>query len=96
MIVRDIIWIPTRVTAKEILQQVASRHNMTVDEMLSATRKKTYARARQEAMWEIRQRTKLSYPQIAQRMRLKDHTTVIHGERRHAERLSAQEQGVAA
>lgn len=93
---RDIIHLPgVRQTAADILREVAFRNGLTVEEMLAATRKKTFAHARQEAMWEIRQRTKLSLPQIARRMRLKDHTTVLHGVRRHEERLAASHEGAA-
>lgn len=90
---RDIIWLPgRRVTAKELLGYVARRHGLTVDEMLAGSRAKNLVRARQEAMWEIRQRTKLSLPQIAQRMRLVHHTTISHGIRRHEDRLAAQQE----
>jgi len=89
---RDIIWLPaTPVSAKDIIAAVAQKNGLTVEEMLAARRKKKLAHARQEAMWEIRQRTKLSLPQIAHRMRLKDHTTVLHGVRRHEERMRAGE-----
>lgn len=91
--IRDIIWLPPkRITAKEILEAVAHRHDMTVAEMLAASRKMRFVRARQEAMWEIRQRTKLSLPQIAGRMRIKDHTTILHGVRKHQERLAARQE----
>lgn len=88
--IRDIIWLPGRkVTAKEILAQVAHRRGLTVEEMLSASRKQPLAHARQEAMWEIRQRTNLSLPQIASRLKLKSHTTVWHGILAHEGRLAA-------
>lgn len=92
----DVIWLPgRRVTGREILAHVASRHGLTVEEMLAACRKQKLAHARQEAMWEIRQRTKLSLPQIARLMGLKDHTTICHGLKRHEER-QAQAQAEAA
>ncbi len=92
IIVRDIIWLPrSRVTSKEVMQHVASRHGMTVDEMLTTSRERRFVRARQEAMWEIRQRTHLSLPQIAQRFGHKDHTSVLHAVRVHGERVAAGE-----
>lgn len=94
--VRDIIWVKgVKHTAAEIMLQVASRYDMTVEEMLQATRQKRFAQARQEAMWEIRQRTGHSLPWIASKMRLKDHTTILWGIRRHAERLAERAGGDA-
>jgi chromosomal replication initiation ATPase DnaA len=40
-------------------------------------------------MWEIRQRTILSTPQIGRALGNRDHTTVLHGIKRHEKRLAA-------
>lgn len=91
--IRDIIWLPgSPKTAKQIIAHVAERRGMSVKEMLSQTRRRPVARARQEAMWELRQRTRLSLPAIAERLKLKDHTTVLHGVRAHEARLAAMQE----
>lgn len=87
--IRDIIWLPgRRVTAKEIISEVAQRRKLSVTELLSPSRKHVIAHARQEAMWEIHSRLGRSLPWIAQTLHLKDHTTVLHGIRAHARRLA--------
>lgn len=86
---RDIIWLTgRRVTAKEIISEVAHRRKLSVNEMLSPSRKHCIAHARQEAMWEIHTRLGRSLPWIAQALHLKDHTTVLHGIRAHERRLA--------
>jgi chromosomal replication initiator protein len=74
--------------ATVIIQEVARRHDLTVEELLSNSRERHIAWPRQEAMWEMRQRTKMSLPQIARRLGLKDHTTIHHGIKRHEARMA--------
>ena len=88
-VIRDIIWItPHRPFPGKIVAEVARARGLTVQEILTRTRKRRIAHARQEAMWELRQRTRLSLPQIAERLNLKDHTTVLWGVRAHERRLA--------
>lgn len=72
---------------RDILVEVAQRHNLTVTELLSRSHKRVIAWPRHEAMWEIRRRTKLSLPQIGKLMGDRDHTTVLHGIKGHERRL---------
>lgn len=84
---RDIIWIRTRgPTGRDIAEEVANRHGLTLDEMLAKTQRHHIAHVRQEAMWEMRRRTNLSLPQIARILKLKDHTTIWHGVQAHEKR----------
>lgn len=93
--VRDIIWLPaSKPTAKQIIAHVAQRRGLTVEDLTGPGKVKRVAHARHEAMWEIRQRTTLSFPQIASRLNRKDHTTALHGVRAHEARLLAK-QGAA-
>lgn len=86
---RDLIRLPLpRTSAREIIADVAAQHRLSVAELLSPTRAFRISHARQHAMWELRQRTALSLPQIAGRLGLKDHTTVCHGLRAHERRLA--------
>ena len=93
---RDIIWLPgTKLSAKEIIRTVAAKHGLTTDDLTGPARFKTIAHARQEAMWELRLRTKLSTTQIGQRLGDRDHTTVLHGLRAHERRLSEAQEKAA-
>lgn len=86
---RDIIWLKSpRVTAAEIIADVAQRRGFTVDDLKGASKTQAVSHARQEAMWEIRQRTGQSYPQISARFNRKDHTTSWHGVRAHERRMA--------
>jgi chromosomal replication initiator protein len=76
--------------AKLILREVARKHGLTVEQLLAPVRSRYIAHARQEAMWEMRQRTILSFPEIARRCGLKDHTTAIYGVRSHEARIARQ------
>lgn len=63
--------------ASHVVERVADVTAVTVDEMLSRTRRSEIAEARQIAAWILRQ-SGLSLPQIARNLGLIDHTTVIH------------------
>lgn len=81
---------PPKATARlstRILYEVATRHNMTVDEMIGRDRRPRYIRARQEAMYLLRQ-AGYSYPQVGRFVGGRDHTTALHGERQHAARIT--------
>jgi len=73
---------PSRVS--HILQEVAAKHKLTVYLMLNGRRGPKYVEARWEAMYRLRNEIVIrgeqaSYPQIAQWIGVKDHTTVMHG-----------------
>lgn len=81
---------PPRADARlstRILYDVATRHNMTVQEMIGKDRRPRYTRARQEAMYLLRH-AGYSYPQIGRFVGGRDHTTALHGERKHAARIT--------
>lgn len=95
-IVRDIIWLPiVRPTPRQIMRRVAQLRGITVDDIIGESRKRPIAHARQETMWELRQRTRLSLPHIGLMLGGRDHTTVLHGVRAHEARM-AERQGEAA
>lgn len=74
--------------AERIVTEVAAEHGVLVSEILGRSRCAKYVRARQAAMFRLRDETMLSYPAIARRLRRTDHTTAIHGVRRHGERTA--------
>lgn len=89
-IVRDVIWLPNaRPTAKQIIAQVAARRSMTPEDLTGGCRTRKIAHARHEAMWEIRERLGHSFPWIAARLNLKDHTSAMYGVQKHEARLAA-------
>lgn len=74
---------PTRRSPNEIIHDVARKHGMSFAELTGHSRRQKVVKARWEAMHQLRERTTLSLPQIARRLGLHDHTTVIHGLRRY-------------
>jgi len=78
---------PVRTPFIEIERQVAARHGVSVAELRGPCRARRVAWPRQELMWRARRETRLSLPQIGERLGGRDHTTVIHGVRAHQDRL---------
>ena len=74
--------------AHRIMREVCEKHGLTKAELLSARRDVTIVAARQEAMYRMSKETSMSMPAIGMRLG-RDHTTVIYGVRKHAERLAA-------
>lgn len=71
----------------EVIEEVARRHGFTRQDLEGPSRKQPLAAIRQEAMWELRQRTRLSLPHIGAFLGNRDHTTVLWGIRQHERRL---------
>lgn len=78
-----------RLSAREIIAEVAERHNLTPADLSGERRTRLIAAARQEAMYELRQRTRLSTPQIGRYLGGRDHTTVLYGILAHQRRIGA-------
>jgi chromosomal replication initiation ATPase DnaA len=73
--------------AHQIIAETAEKHGITVRQMKQGGRARMYSWPRQEAMYRIY--TELhgySLPRIGRLLGGRDHTTVIHGIRRFAER----------
>jgi chromosomal replication initiator protein len=68
--------------AHQVQEAVATRLDLSVDELLSPRRTARVARARQLAMYLTRELTDLSLPAIAKAFNRRDHTTVLHAIRR--------------
>jgi len=76
-----------------IVHDVASRHGVTFAEIMKGSRLMPVIIARQECFYLMRESISamgrpISFPQIGRYFGL-DHTTVIHGYNRHAERMGA-------
>jgi len=64
--------------APDILREVASYYNLTLDDLISRTRHRRLSRYRHIAMYLAYRMTTASFPQIA-KLLFRDHTTIMHG-----------------
>jgi len=71
-----------RITAATILNEVSSYFRISVDDLCGPSRSRTLVNARQIAMYLCRELTDLSLPKIGQEFGGRDHTTVMHAERK--------------
>lgn len=90
-IVRDVIFVSSsdfidRGSWKDIALEVATKHRVTLQEIKGPQRNAYIVLARHELFWRMAHETTLSLPEIGRKLGGRDHTTVIHGMRRHAER----------
>jgi chromosomal replication initiator protein len=67
---------------RQIIEDVAKRHGLTVGQILSRSQARRIARPRQEAMALLREAGRWSWPQIGAVFGL-HHTTAIEGVRAH-------------
>ena len=74
--------VPQPLDPRQVQETVASRLELTVDDLLSPSRTARIARARQLAMYLTRELTDMSLPAIAAAFNRRDHTTVLHAIRR--------------
>jgi hypothetical protein len=71
------------------IEVVAASRGITLEELIGQARTRAFAWARQEVCWIAREEGLGSYPQIGARLGGLDHTTVLYGERRVAQRMAA-------
>lgn len=64
-----------------IFREVCALRGMSTTAVRARTRRADIAAVRQEAAYEIRRRTSLSLPQIANILGCQDHTTILHAVR---------------
>ena len=70
---------PYRKTSPQtILKSVADFYSISLTDLVKRSRKKEIVRPRQIAMFLLREETKLSFPEIGQKLGGRDHSTVIH------------------
>lgn len=70
------------ITAAQIMAATASYFGVTVDDLCGASRSRVLVTARQIAMYLCRELTDLSLPKIGQAFGGRDHTTVMHADRK--------------
>jgi chromosomal replication initiator protein len=66
------------VAIKDIVKIVADQYGLSEEVIYEKTRRKEIVRARQVAMYLLREDFNISYPLIGQKLGDRDHTTVIH------------------
>lgn len=69
---------PTSLNIEDIQKRVASHFDVTVEELLSSSRKREISNARQIAMFFCRRLTSRTHKSIGMRFGGRDHSTVIH------------------
>lgn len=70
------------ITAAQIMAATAQYFGVTVDDLCGASRSRVLVTARQIAMYLCRELTDLSLPKIGQAFGGRDHTTVMHADRK--------------
>ena len=78
---------PDKVTIDQVLQTVSRYYNVPIDRLKSAERSRSVAYPRQIAMYLCRTETDGSFPMIGSLLGDRDHTTVMHGFEKIAERI---------
>ena len=80
---------PRALDAADIIEEVAEYFRLSSDNLLSRSRKKAVAEARQIAMYLCRELTEESYAHIGSRFGGRDHSTVIHAHRKIDEAMDS-------
>jgi len=84
IVLKDLI--PTdggsEITGSTIMAQTASYFSLSVDDLCGTSRSRVLVNARQIAMYLCRELTELSLPKIGQAFGGRDHTTVMHADRK--------------
>ncbi|MDQ2758375.1 MAG: chromosomal replication initiator protein DnaA [Actinomycetota bacterium] len=71
-----------QITPGAIMAQTAQYYGFTIEDLCSASRSRQLTTARQIAMYLCRELTELSLPKIGQHFGGRDHTTVMHADRK--------------
>jgi chromosomal replication initiator protein len=83
---------PRQVTAKQILEATAKAFDLSIEEMCGPSRRRPLVAARQTAMYLFRELTEYSYPAIAREFGDRDHTTVMHAQKKVARLMGEKRQ----
>ena len=70
------------ITSSTIMAQTASYFSLTLEDLCGTSRSRVLVNARQIAMYLCRELTELSLPKIGQTFGGRDHTTVMHADRK--------------
>jgi len=87
--------IPLRVSMKTVVAEISEMYGVTVADLHGPSRTRAISMARQHAMFVMADQPHLSLPMIGKFFD-RDHTTVLHGVRRHKARMEAEQSAGAA
>ncbi|MGW9717353.1 chromosomal replication initiator protein DnaA [Micrococcus aloeverae] len=89
-VLKDLITDETahEITPELILHATGEYFNLTLEELTSKSRTRTLVTARQITMYLLRELTEMSLPKIGQVLGGRDHTTVIHADRKIRELMA--------
>jgi len=76
------------ITAATIITQTATYFGLTIDDLCGSSRSRVLVTARQIAMYLCRELTDMSLPKIGQQFGGRDHTTVMHANRKIRELMA--------
>lgn len=80
---REIAVKPGRKSVRMIILETALRHGVSAEDILGPSRIRVIVAARHEAIWRARkERPDLSLQQVGREFAGRDHTTIIHAERK--------------
>ncbi len=84
IVLRDLVPTDTgpEITAASIMAQTSAYFGLTIEDLQGTSRSRVLVTARQIAMYLCRELTELSLPKIGQHFGGRDHTTVMHAERK--------------
>ena len=89
IVLRDLITDhPTEITAATIIGQTAQYFSISIEDLCGPSRSRQLVNARQIAMYLCRELTELSLPAIGREFGGRDHTTVMHAQKRVREQLA--------
>ena len=71
---------------KAVISAIAEKHGLRPTDLTGPMRFKNYVHARQEAAYVMRTQLRRSYSTIGRALGNRDHTTIVHAVRAHAER----------
>ncbi|NUU19009.1 chromosomal replication initiator protein DnaA [Cellulomonas humilata] len=78
----------TEITATQVIGQTAAYFGLSIDDLCGSSRSRVLVTARQIAMYLCRELTDLSLPKIGQAFGGRDHTTVMHANRKIRELMA--------
>lgn len=75
----DLIGRPDKLSLDEVIQATCEYYHVSIEDILSASRKRTIAVPRQVVMYLARTETDESLPRIGAKLGNRDHTTILYG-----------------
>ncbi len=78
----------SQITASSVIAQTAAYFGLTIEDLCGTSRSRVLVTARQIAMYLCRELTDLSLPKIGQQFGGRDHTTVMHANKKITEQMA--------